>query len=51
MGESLTVDKTRHAAFLFTGAGTWVGISTYLAIDSMTIQESRQAISQTIMDH
>ena len=43
MGEGLTTDEARHAAFLFTGAGTW-------AADPMTIQEGWQAIAQAIMD-
>ena len=41
MGESLTVDKARDAAFLLTGAGTLVGKLAYLAADPMTIQEGR----------
>ena len=39
MGEGLTTDEARDAALLLTGAGTWVGKSTYLATDPMTIQE------------
>ena len=39
MGEDLTADEARDAAFLLTGAGMWVGKSTYLAADPMTIQE------------
>ena len=35
MGEGLTMDKARDAAFLLTGAGTWVGKSAYLAADAM----------------
>ena len=41
MGEGLTADEARDAAFLFTGAGTWVGKSAYLATDPMTIQEGK----------
>ena len=41
MGEGLTADKARDAAFLLTGAGTWVGKSAYLAADPMKIQEGR----------
>ena len=41
MGEGLTVDEARDAAFLLTGAGTWVGKLAYLTADSMTIQEGR----------
>ena len=51
MGEGLTMDKTRDAAFLLTGAGTWVGKLAYLAADPMTIQEGRRAIAQAITDH
>ena len=50
MGDGLTADETRDAAFLLTGAGTWVGKSAYLAADPMTIQEGRQAIAQAITD-
>ena len=39
LGESLTTDKARDAAFLLTGAGTWVGKPAYLTADPMTIQE------------
>ena len=51
MGESLTVDEARDAAFLLTGAGMWVGKSAYLAADPMTIQEGKRAIAQAILDH
>ena len=51
MGESLTMDEARDAAFLLTGAGMWVGKLAYLATDPMTIQEGRGAITQTISDH
>ena len=50
MGEGLTADKARDAAFLLTGAGMWVGKSAYLAADPMTIQEGRRAIAQAISD-
>ena len=39
MGEGLTTDNSRDAAFLLTGAGTWVGKPAYLTTDLMTIQE------------
>ena len=39
MGEGLTADKARDAAFLFIRAGTWVGKLAYLTADPMTIQE------------
>ena len=41
MGEGLTADKVRDAAFLLTGAGTWVGKSAYIAVETMTIQEAQ----------
>ena len=39
MGEGLTADEARDAAFLLTRAGMWVGKLAYLATDPMTIQE------------
>ena len=51
MGEGLTVDKARDAAFLLTGAGTWVGKSAYLTTESMTIQEGKRANTQALSDH
>ena len=48
MGEGLTADEARDAAFLLTGAGTWVGKLVYLTADPMTIQEGRRAIAQAI---
>ena len=51
MGEGLTTDEARVAAFLLTGARTWEGTSAYLAADSMTIQESKRAIAQAVLDH
>ena len=50
MGEGLTVDEARDAAFLITGAGMQVEKSAYLSIDSMTIQEGQWAIAQAIPD-
>ena len=50
VGEGLTADEVRDATFLLTGAGTWVGKLAYLATDSMTIQEGKRAIAQTILD-
>ena len=44
MGEGLKVDEARDAAFLLTGAGTWVGKSAYLTANPMTIQEGRRAL-------
>ena len=37
LGEGLTVDEARDAAFLLTGTGTWVGKPAYLTADPMTI--------------
>ena len=50
IGEGLTANEARDAAFLLPGAGTWVGKLAYLATDPMTIQEGRRAIVQVIMD-
>ena len=50
LGEGLTIDEARDAAFLLTGAGMWVGKPAYLAADPMTIQEGRQVIAQAITD-
>ena len=47
----LTTDEARDAAFLLTGAGTWVGKSAYLTADPMTIPEGKRAIAQAISDH
>ena len=33
MGEGLTADEARDAAFLLMGAGTWVGKLAYLTAD------------------
>ena len=51
MGEGLTADKARDAAFLLTGAGIWVGKSAYLAADPMTIQEGKRAFAQAVLDN
>ena len=45
MGEGLTTDEARDAAFLLTGAGMCVGKSAYLTADPMTIQEGKRAIA------
>ena len=41
MGEGLTTDEARDAAFPLTGAGMWVGKLAYLDADPMAIQEGR----------
>ena len=51
LGEGLKADEARDAAFLLTGAGTWVGKSAYLTTDPMTLQEGKRAITHAIMDH
>ena len=51
MGEGLKVDEARDAAFLLTGAGTWVGKLAYLTTDPMTIQEGKRAIAQAVSDN
>ena len=48
LGEGLKADEARDAAFICTGAGTWVGKSAYLTANPMTIQEGRRAISQAV---
>ena len=51
MGDGLKADEARDAAFLLTGAGTWVGKLAYLTADPMTIPEGRRAIAQAISDN
>ena len=51
MGEGLKADEARDAAFLLTGAGTWVGKSAYPTADPMTLQEGKMAIARAISDH
>ena len=48
LGEGLTTDEARDAAFLLSRAGTWVGKPAYLSANPMTIQEGRWAIAQAI---
>ena len=50
MGEGLTMDEARDAAFLLTGTGMWVGKLAYLTADPMTIQGGRGAIAQAVSD-
>ena len=42
------MDDMRDAAFLLTGAGTWVGKSAYLTANPMTIPEDKRAIAQAV---
>ena len=51
MGEGLRAEEARDAAFLLTGAGTWVGKSAYLTTNQMTIHEGRRAIAQAVSDN
>ena len=51
MGEGLKADEARDAAFLLTGAGTWVGKLAYLTANPMTLQEGKRAIACAILDH
>ena len=51
MGEGLKVDEARDAAFLLTGAGTWVGKSAYLTANPMTLQEGKRGITQAVSDY
>ena len=51
MGEGLMADEARDAAFLLTGAGTWVGKLAYLAANPVTIQEGKRAIAQAVSNN
>ena len=44
-------DEARDAAFLLTGAGTWVGKLAYLTANPMTIQEGKRAIARAVSDN
>ena len=48
LGEGLKADEARDAAFLLTGAGTWVGKSAYLTADPMMLQEGKRAITHAV---
>ena len=50
LGEGLKADEARDAAFLLTGAGTWVGRSAYLTANPMTLQEGKRAMAHAISD-
>ena len=47
----LRADEARDAAFLLTGAGTWVRKLAYLTTDPMTIQEGKRAIAHAVSDN
>ena len=51
MGEGLKVDEARDAAFLLTGAGTWIRKSAYLTANPMIIPEGKRAIAQAVSDN
>ena len=51
LGEGLKADEARDAAFLLTGARTWVGKLAYLTANPMTLQEGKRAIACAISDH
>ena len=51
LGEGLKADKARDAAFILTGAGTWVGKSAYLTTNPMTIPEGKRAIAQAVSNN
>ena len=51
LGEGLKVDEVRDAAFLLTGADTWIGKSAYLTADPMTIPEGKRAIAQAVSNN
>ena len=51
MGEVLKEEEARDAAFLLTGARTWVGKLAYLTTDPMTLQEGRRAVAQAMLDN
>ena len=48
LGEDLSPDESRVAAFALTGVGMWVGKPAYLAADPFTMQEDWQEITQAI---
>ena len=50
LGEGLSPDKSRDAAFMLTGVGTWVGKPVYPSTDPLTIQEGQQEITWTITE-
>ena len=41
----------RDAAFVLTGAGTWVGKPAYFAVDPLTIQEGQREIAWAVTEH
>ena len=51
MGEGLKEDEARNAAFLLTGAGTWVGKPAYLTANPMMLQEGKRVITWAVLDN
>ena len=51
LGEGLKADEARDGTFLLTGAGAWVGKSSYLTANPMTLQEGKRALACAILDH
>ena len=51
LGEGLSPDESRDAAFMLTGAGMWVGKPAYLVTDPLTIQEGQQEIAWAVTEH
>ena len=50
LGEGLSPDESRDAAFMLIGVGTLVGKPAYLATHPLTIQEGWQEIAQAITE-
>ena len=50
MGEGLMVDEARDAAFLITGARTWVGKPAYLTANPTMLPEGKRAITHAVSD-
>ena len=50
MGEGLSLGEARHAAFVLTVMGTWVGKPAYLAASPFTIQEGQWLNAQAVTE-
>ena len=50
MGEGLTADKARDAAFLNTGDRTWEGKPAYLTTNPTMLPEGKRAITHAVSD-
>ena len=51
LGKGLKADKVRDSGLLLIGASTWVGKSTYLTADPVTIPEGKRVIAQAVSDN